>query len=287
MTTDLIEIDGFIVLIDTTDALEAEITRCQLEDDVIGITFYGSGSVEMEVTYGSSTQLLSSKKGKAFSFFGAQGVQFAHRIFQAEPLRNISIFSTIENIQKLPVHEKELYASQLAGLLSSSQDFAVGPQILMTPEMQTAITKIFETQFRDTTRLLFLKSQVIELLSHYFAQATSPQSETEIIADDERKKVIQAEEIMVQNLDQPPTLNELSKLIGMNSGKLQKNFKQIFGVPVFKYLQNQRLQKAHQLLSQKEMSVQEVAWFVGYESLSSFSNVFFKKYGFRPSELSK
>jgi len=86
-------------------------------------------------------------------------------------------------------------------------------------------------------------------------------------------------------MDNPPSLDELSRQIGLNSFKLKKSFKAVFGVPVFKYLQNERMAKAHELLRSKDATVQEAAWQVGYDSLSSFSNAFAKKYGFRPSEI--
>lgn len=285
MTTDIIEINDFIVLIGTTDAQEAEVNQCKLDEEVIGITFYGAGNVQMEINAGNSQQTLNIQKGTAFSFFGNHNVQFSYEVSQTEPLMEVSVFSTIKNIQKLPIHEKELYLNHLGSLLSSNEDFEIGPRVFMNPEMQTAIAKIFNTQFQSTARLLFLKSQVIELLSHYFTQISVDSKPA--IKKEEIDKIHQAREIIIQNIDKPPLLSELSKLIGMNSNKLRKNFKQIFGVPVFKYLQNQRLQKAYQLLSNKEMTVQETAWFVGYESLSSFSNAFYKKYGFRPSDIAK
>ena len=58
-------------------------------------------------------------------------------------------------------------------------------------------------------------------------------------------------------------------------------------MPVFKYLQQIRLDKAHSLIKTRELSVQEVAWDVGYDSISSFSNAFEKKFGYRPSELNR
>jgi AraC-like DNA-binding protein len=39
------------------------------------------------------------------------------------------------------------------------------------------------------------------------------------------------------------------------------------------------------MLSATQESVQEVAWHVGYDSLSSFSNAFQKKFGVRPNEI--
>ena len=100
-----------------------------------------------------------------------------------------------------------------------------------------------------------------------------------------REKLFEAKEILIENLDDPPSLSELSKLIGLNNFKLKKSFKELFGVPVFKYLQNERLSKAHELIQNQDTSVQEAAWHVGYDSLSSFSNAFEKKFGYRPSQI--
>ena len=38
-------------------------------------------------------------------------------------------------------------------------------------------------------------------------------------------------------------------------------------------------------ISNQEFTVQEAAWHVGYDSLSSFSNAFAKKFGYRPSQI--
>lgn len=158
----------------------------------------------------------------------------------------------------------------------------------MKPEMQQVVEKVFTIQYTGTTRMMFLKSQILELLTHFIALVSETEANhTEGIKEQDREKLYQAKEILSNNMNAPPSLSELSKLIGLNSYKLKKNFKELFGVPVFKYLQNERLDKAHHLLSSSDMSIQEAAWFVGYESLSSFSSAFLKKFGFRPSEIKR
>jgi len=122
-------------------------------------------------------------------------------------------------------------------------------------------------------------------LSHFFGHL-SEMKEGEL-KQEEREKLFQAKEILSQNLETPPSLTELSRQIGLNSFKLKKNFKVLFGVPVFKYLQNERLTKAHELIRNQDVSIQEAAWHVGYDSLSSFSNAFAKKFGFRPSGIKR
>ncbi|NLR94350.1 helix-turn-helix transcriptional regulator [Flammeovirga agarivorans] len=288
MTTDIIEVNDFIVMIDSTDSKEAELFNCQFEDDIIGITFYNSGHVDIHAfddRENKNSTILKSRKGKCISFYGQQGVKFSHNISQKEPLQSVSIFSTRDNLLKLSNNEKALYELHLSELLQTSDWFKSGPEVRLTPEMQLTISKIFSNSFQGYSRLLFMKSQVLELLSHYFSKLE--QTENIVMDEHELQKLYKAKEIMENNIHTPPTLNELSKLIGMNNNKLKKNFKQIFGMPVFKYLQIQRLQKAYQLLQNQESTVQEAAWQVGYESLSSFSHAFFKQYGFRPSKFSK
>ncbi len=283
MITDIIELNNFIVLIETSVGNEPEVATCRLDDDVVGIAFYASGEVKLEIVGDDDGATLQNRKGVATSFYGNRNVKFVHNIANTEPLRSVSVFSTIRNIQQQPQQERELYTQYLNPLIQPSSSFEVGPTVSMNPEMQTAILKIFNTRYENTARLLFLKSQVTELLSHYFGLLSS--EDQPAISHADLEKIQLAREIITQSMDKPPSLNELSRLIGLNSNKLKRNFKELFGVPVFKYLQNERLQKAHQLLSLGEMTVQEVAWFVGYESVSSFSNAFLKKYGFRPSNV--
>ena len=155
----------------------------------------------------------------------------------------------------------------------------------MTLDMQLAVQKIFNTPYSGNTRLLFLKSQVNELLAHYFALLSSDKKNE--LNEKDKEKLFQAKEIVSANYSKPPTLSELSKLIGLNSNKLKKNFKELFGIPVYKYIHEERLNKAYELLCHNEKTVQEAGWEVGYESLSSFSNAFQKKFGTRPNEVKK
>ena len=149
--------------------------------------------------------------------------------------------------------------------------------------MQMAVQKIFNTTYTGNTRLLFLKSQINELLAHFFALLATEKKAA--FSEKDKSKLFEAKEIVTNNYSKPPSITQLSKMVGLNSHKLKKNFKELFGIPVFKYIQEERLQKAYDLLRNSEKTVQEAAWEVGYESLSSFSNAFYKKFGTRPNEV--
>lgn len=284
MTTDIIEINNFKILLEQSISQKNIIEKCDTQQQLIGFTFYGSGNVQLGINYGKKTKTFSNTTGIATSFFANEEVQFVHNISYKKPLQSITIFSSVKDLQKIAGQESELSTKYLHPLLHPQEDFVAGPNIVMTPDMRNAVQKIFNTSYTGATKKMFLESQITELLAHFFGVITDVEK-TNGIKKQDRDKLYQAKEILLKNLDTPPSLSELSKQTGLNNYKLKKNFKTLFGVPVFKYLQNERLNKAHELLQNKNMSTQEAAWFVGYESISSFSNAFLKKFGHRPSEV--
>lgn len=283
MTTDIIELNDFIVLIEQSNAEKTFIQKCEIDGDAVGFAFYGSGNVELEIKHNRQTKYLTNTTGLAICFFGNQKVEFSHKIEPDKPLQSISIFSKLKNMHLSSQAEKEIFEKHLPDLLNPKEHFVKGPSFYMTLDMQLAVQKIFNTTYTGNTRLLFLKSQINELLSHFYGLLSSDQKSD--FSEKDKNKLFQAKEIVTHNYSQPPSITQLSKMVELNSNKLKKNFKELFGIPVFKYIQEERLNKAYELLQNTDKTVQEAAWEVGYESLSSFSNAFFKKFGTRPNDV--
>jgi AraC-like DNA-binding protein len=97
-------------------------------------------------------------------------------------------------------------------------------------------------------------------------------------------RIRDAREILVQDMENPPSLAELARMAGINEKKLKAGFKQVFGVPVFEYFRAYRLDMAREMLASGAMTVTEVAMHVGYQSLGHFSAEFRKKYGLPPKK---
>ncbi|MEM9648353.1 MAG: AraC family transcriptional regulator [Bacteroidota bacterium] len=283
MTRDVLDINDFIVLVEEANTTEITIDSCAFDEPVIAVAFYGAGNVELSVQFDGKEKAYKHSKGLALSFYADEKVEFVHTVSANKPLECILIATSPRNLAKLPHGEGELFSEMLNQLVHPSDHYVQGPKFYMTPEMQSTVNQLFHTSYTGKTKMMFFRSQITALLSHFFGQLASMDGDT--IKVSEKEKLYQAKEILSENLDSPPSLAELSRQIGLNSFKLKKNFKALFGVPVFKYLQNERLSKAHDLLRNKDATVQEAAWHVGYDSLSSFSNAFSKKYGFRPSQI--
>ena len=283
MTRDIVDINDFTILVEESKTNVATIDSCCFDEPLIAVAFYGSGNVDLSVKYGDKQKEFNHTKGLALSFYADEKVEFIHSVSSSKPLECLVIATTITAIEKLPNHEGELFGEMLNQLMNPSDHYVEGPSFIMTPEMQTIVDSLFNIQYEGKTKMMFFRSQITTLVSHFFGQLAS--LKTEKINTPERKKLNQAKEILLKNIDNPPSLSEISKEIGLNTFKLKKDFKAFFGVPVFKYLQNERLTLAHKLIRNQDATVQEAAWHVGYDSLSSFSNAFEKKFGYRPSQI--
>ena len=284
MKRDIIEINAFMVIIEQSFAQKPLIETCGFEEDVLGMAFYGSGNVALEIEHQSGIENYRNTTGMSISFYANQNVTFYHTISEDRPLQCVMVVAKLKDLHKMSEHEQVIYKEYLKHMIDPQSNFVEGPNFYMPHEMQQAVHKIFNNNYSASARMLFLRSQATELLAHFFALLSNPiELETKIHKED-RERLYRAKSIIVDRMDSPPSLSELSQEIGLNEFKLKKQFKELFGMPVFKYLQNERLSKANSLLSEGNVNIQEVAWQVGYESLSSFSNAYLKKYGYRPSE---
>ncbi len=283
MIRDTININDFIILVEEAHTQEVLVDSCRFEEPLIAVALYGSGNVHLSMNHGDTRNTYDNTKGLALSFYADDTVDSVHTISPEKPLQCLVIATAPRNLKNLPNGEGELFTELLEQLVNPAASYVEGPRFFMTPEMQHIVDNIFSNDYQGKAKMMFFRSQITALLSHFFWQLS--QMKTQSINTSEREKLFVAQEILSNNLDSPPSLTELSKQIGLNTFALKKEFKELFGVPVFKYLQNERMTKAHELIRNKEATVQEAAWHVGYDSLSSFSNAFTKKFGFRPSEL--
>jgi len=102
------------------------------------------------------------------------------------------------------------------------------------------------------------------------------------LSGNDLSKLHAARDIITENIQHPPSLMELARMVGINDFKLKAGFKIEFSNTVFGYLNDLRLDMAKKDLLQKNKSITEIAYDTGYSSLSHFSNAFKKRYGVSP-----
>lgn len=101
----------------------------------------------------------------------------------------------------------------------------------------------------------------------------------------EQEQVTKVETVLRKNIQNSITVEELALEAGINRYKLNRNFKHVYGEPIFHYLSRLRMEKAKKILSQKSMNISEVAYEVGYKNPQHFTVAFKKYFGYVPSKL--
>ncbi|MEL7419867.1 MAG: AraC family transcriptional regulator [Cyanobacteria bacterium J06555_3] len=154
-----------------------------------------------------------------------------------------------------------------------------------SPMMNALLLQIINCSKKGLTKRMFLESKAIELMSLLLEEeATIQQGESEaVLLDlDYRDRIHYAQEILMKNLTDPPSLMELARKVGMCDYNLKRGFQDCFGASVYAYLRDRRMEKAKQLLLEPWMTVAEVGRTVGYDSHASFTAAFKKKFGMTP-----
>ncbi|MEM9771955.1 MAG: AraC family transcriptional regulator [Cyanobacteria bacterium P01_D01_bin.73] len=154
-------------------------------------------------------------------------------------------------------------------------DYAIGTPL--TEAMRPIINNILSCPYQGRTRRSYLENQAEKLIELRIA-AMEEKLRISASAD----YIRQASAILRHNFVNPPSVEELARLVGTNRFKLNQGFRQVYGTTPFGYLRNCRLRNARSLLLMSELSVAQVAEEVGYTCRSKFATAFRQKYCINP-----
>ena len=162
--------------------------------------------------------------------------------------------------------------------------FAAGPLsagIKTTPAMDGILRRVEAADAGADA--LFMLAKALELI-WLFSKALHRVACSRASGGDLRA-VARAQAILENNLVAPPSLKVLAGQVGMSLSKLKLVFPKVCGHPPYAYLRHLRMERAMDLVRCSEKSVTEIAYDVGYSSLSRFSCAFARRFGLNPSEV--
>ncbi len=186
-----------------------------------------------------------------------------------------------ESMDELP----KTFRKNLEGCKDSPMTW-FGPN---TPAKQSLMQQILDCPRTNGVSRLFLESRVMELLGiqiqDYIEFETGSAVGQKKLGPSDVERIHHARDILVSDMENPPTLAELAIHVGINQKKLKHGFRQVYNTSVYGYFREFRMQKARELLQQGDSNVTEAAYAVGYQSLSHFSEAFKKRFGLLPKDL--
>ncbi len=156
----------------------------------------------------------------------------------------------------------------------------------MSPAVQAILQAMWTCEYDGALKRLFMESKVLELLTLFIHELPScelPNKPSTALHRNDLEKLHNVRRVILENLDQPLSIQELAKIAGMGTTKLKAGFRAVFDKTIFEYVREQRMQKAVWLLEANRMRVCDVAMAVGYSNPSQFAAAFRRQYGCNPS----
>jgi transcriptional regulator GlxA family with amidase domain len=98
-----------------------------------------------------------------------------------------------------------------------------------------------------------------------------------------RTELIRAAALMEQYIEEPLSMAEIARLVGLSPRQLQRMFKHYTQTSPIRYYLQLRLRRARELLSQSGMSVMSVTVACGFRSAAHFSKSYREQFGCSPS----
>ena len=156
----------------------------------------------------------------------------------------------------------------------------------ISPSMAIVLNQLINYNLNQSIKQLYFKGKAYEILSLYFNRNEDTNIEQCPFLVDETNviKIRKAKDIIISNISEPPSLQELADEIGLSLKKLKDGFKQIYGDSVFSFLFDYKMEVARKLLESGNNNVNEVGLKVGYSTSSHFIAAFKKKYGTTPKK---
>lgn len=158
------------------------------------------------------------------------------------------------------------------------------------PAMAGVLQQILNCPYQGMVKRAYLESKVIELMALVLDhEIIIQQGEVKkgSLKPDQIERIHYAKEILLRDLSNPPSLEELAHQAGLNDFMLKQGFHHCFGTTVFSVLRDRRLEMARQMLAEQEITVAEVAHQIGYASVRAFARAFKKRFGSSPKAYQK
>jgi AraC-like DNA-binding protein len=155
-------------------------------------------------------------------------------------------------------------------------------------EMDVIIKQLIQNTFSGMARSIYMDLKIKELFMLVFDKVSNhPTVGHTCLSKNEIERFTEARDVLLQNIQNPMSLKQLSRKFGLNTKKIKNGFKQLYERTPFDLLLSTRMDKAKKMLTNSSMSITEIADEIGYDNKHSFSKAFKKYFGYPPGRFRK
>jgi len=154
-----------------------------------------------------------------------------------------------------------------------------------SPKTRMIATQVLECRLEGTFRRFFMEGKALEIISAFLERAVDTGSSGVSLSRGDVERVREAKRLLLEDLNFPPSTEELAQTVGINQFKLKAGFKAVYGCTIFQALRKHRMEFARVQLNDTRMTVSQVAASVGYTNMSHFAAAFRREFGVNPGAL--
>lgn len=156
------------------------------------------------------------------------------------------------------------------------------PSDRLATTLQQLVASLRHCPVFSPAQEMWFRSKALEVAAHLFFRPAEGEllcTRTQRLA---RERVEKAKLILKERMQNPPTLDELARMVSCSPFYLSRLFTQEGGMTMQQHLRQVRMERAAELLRTGKCNVTEAALEVGYNSLSHFSSTFHETFGCCP-----
>jgi AraC-like DNA-binding protein len=250
---------------------------------VIGLNFALSGSIRNRMQYSTNDDWVT-ESGQSNLYY-APASNTSGEAAAKKPVLAVAIQMEPWFFNTLLEKETDRIPDDFADIASGSPNGNYQYTNVITPLMQAVVHQILNCPYHGLTRQLYLEGKAYELIAYKLEQSLSNKKEyqkTFTLRPHDIERIHHARELVSRDFQHPPKLLDLARAVGLPHPKLNFCFREVYGTTIFGYLRETRLNKAKSLLDEGRMNVTEVAYAIGYSSLSHFAKAFKAFHGAAP-----
>ena len=152
------------------------------------------------------------------------------------------------------------------------------PKHRITATIEATIRQILQCNYNGCAKSLYQEGKILELVAA-FANEMMDQNSVAVkgsLSWADSEALLRVRRQIDEGFLEPVTIAELSKQHFMCESKLREIFRKHYGITIYQYMLNRRMEHACELLSAPDARVKDIAGLVGYSNISHFSDAFRK-----------
>lgn len=275
---------GLSLLLGNESACEASVGQSVVEDG-LRIVLVLEGSID--VSYGGRRLQLAAGRGAA-GWLDAAMVT----MLEPEPCRRV--VAPGETAQRVSIGLRRPWLEQSLGDLPGAFALSTARHLDIRSWQACAQARVLAAQLihppplPEHLRGMYLESRAIELVIDALTQAAPapiPARPAPALRPAVHRRMLELKAWLGENASAPLSIAQIARQMNTTSTTLQRHFRLAHGMPLFEYLQQERLRQARRALEREGISVGEAAALAGYANQSSFATAFKRLFGLSPRQV--